>query len=165
MKAGVLLAAAILQPSTAVVASVGNVPDASLVIAGAIGKPLNLSSAELAAMPHVTVTRIDHGNQVTCNGVPIAMILQRAGLPSGEALRGAALTTVLIAAGRDGYKVALTLGELDTSLGNAGAVVADRCGDQPIPPAVGPLRLILPKDNRPARSVRQLERLTVLQGL
>ena len=137
-------------------------PPGSLGIDGAVSKPVTFSAKDLASLPHVSVKRIDHGKPVDCTGVPVSELLKQVGLPSGEALRGSALQTVLIASARDGYKVAFSLGELDGSLGNAGAVVADRCGNQPLPADVGPLRLILPKDQRPARSVRELERFTVV---
>lgn len=155
------LAACFVGSTIAAAASTTGTPS-SLIIDGAVTKSVTLSTAELASLPHVAAKRQDHGKLVECEGVPVIELLRRAGLPSGEALRGLALTTIVIASARDGYKVAFSLGELDGSLGDAGAVVADRCGGQVLQPEMGPLRLILPKDQRPARSVRQLQRFTVI---
>ncbi|RST30391.1 hypothetical protein HMF7854_05805 [Sphingomonas ginkgonis] len=139
------------------------VQPSGLLIEGVEPAPIRISGSEIAALSHVSVSRTDHGKPVRCEGVPLAALLARVKLPSGEALRGKALTTVIVASARDGYRVSFSLGELDPELGKAGAVVADRCNGRPLDPSAGPLRLILPNDQRPARSVRQLERLSIVQ--
>jgi hypothetical protein len=88
--------------------------------------------------------------------------LARAGQSQVEALRGAALARGVLVTARDGYRVLFSLGELDASLGAVGAIVATRCDGKPLDEADGPFRLIVPKDGRPARSVRQLESLAVV---
>lgn len=137
-------------------------PAGGLTIDCGGGRIISLTSAELTALPHVPVTRVDHGTHVDCSGVAVTEIIGLAGLPSGEKLRGAALATVIVASGADGYRVAFSLGELDPGLGHAGAVIADHCARQALGAEVGPLRLIVPGDERPARSVRQLVRLAVV---
>jgi len=128
------------------------------------GKPaLTLDAAALAAMPQVNVSRTDHGKPLQCTGVPVSALLQRAGVPSGEALRGPALASGIIVSARDGYRVLFSLGELDGSLGKTDAIVADRCNGQKLDPAAGPLRLVVASDTRPARSVRQVTRLTLVR--
>ena len=126
-------------------------------------KPLRFSAADITTLPHVPATLTAHGVTTRCEGVSLATLLARAGLPSGEALRGPALSLAVVAIASDGYAVPFTLGELDPALGNAAAVVADRCDGKPLDANVGPLRLVIPGETRPARSVRQLERLLVVQ--
>lgn len=138
-------------------------PAASLTIETP-GKPaLTLDAKALATMPQVNASRSDHGKTVQCTGVPLAALLARAGVPSGEALRGPALASGLIVVGRDGYRVLFSLGELDGSLGKAEAVLATRCQGQDLDAATGPLRLIVAGDLRPARSVRQVTRLVLVR--
>lgn len=128
------------------------------------GKPaLTLDAAALAALPQANVSRTDHGKSLQCTGVPLSALLARAGLPSGEALRGPALASGIVVSARDGYRVLLSLGELDGSLGKTEAILADRCNGQKLDAATGPLRLIVPGDTRPARSVRQVTRLTLVR--
>lgn len=128
------------------------------------GKPrLTLDAAALAAMPQVNVTRSDHGKAVQCTGVPLSALLARAGAPSGEQLRGPALASGLVVSASDGYRVLFSLGELDGTLGKAEAVLATVCNGQKLDAATGPLRLIVPNDSRPARSVRQVTRLTIVR--
>ena len=68
----------------------------------------------------------------------------------------------LLVKARDGYTVLFSLGELDAKLGAAPAIVATTCDGKTIDASDGPFRLIVPQDQRPARSVRQVERLAVV---
>ncbi|WP_156254590.1 molybdopterin-dependent oxidoreductase, partial [Sandarakinorhabdus oryzae] len=86
-----------------------------------------------------------------------------AGLPSGEAVRGPALTTLIVAEAADGYRVAFSLGEIDGKLGNRAVLVATACDGKPLDIANGPLRLVVPGETRAARSVRQLKALRVVR--
>jgi len=154
MIAALLLAAA--PPAAAT-------PAPSLVI-DIPGKPaLTLDAAALAAMPQVNVSRTDHGKPLQCTGVPLSALLTRAGLPSGEALRGPALASGILVSARDGYRVLFSLGELDGALGKTEAILASRCNGQALDAAAGPLRLIVAGDTRPARSVRQVAKLTLVR--
>ena len=68
--------------------------NASLSVTGEVKEPLKLTMAELEAMPTAKVTAKDHdGTPATYEGVPLHAILNRAGVPQGEALRGEALQT------------------------------------------------------------------------
>ena len=65
------------------------------------------------------------------------------------------------AGARDGYRVVFSLGELDPATGGRRVFVVDRCDGKPLDADVGPLRLLVPEDARPARWVRQLQSITV----
>lgn len=132
-----------------------------LVVDGAVAGARSFAPADLLALPRATAERDDHGLRIACEGVALIDILARAGLPGGDAVRGPALSTVIVATARDGYRVAFTLGELDRALGNLKVIVADRCHGKPLDAMAGPFRLLVPGDKRGARSVRQLERLTI----
>jgi hypothetical protein len=56
-----------------------------------------------------------------------------------------------------------TVGELDHLLGNAPVIVADKCDGVTLPEADGPVRLVAAGDRRGARSVRQLDRLNIVE--
>ena len=132
-----------------------------LVVDGAVSHPLALDAAGFAALPHAQLTATVHGALLTCSGVWLTDLAIAAGVPTGEALRGAALASVIVAAGADGYRVAFSLGELDRSLGRAQILVADRCNGAVLPDGDGPWRLVAAGDIRGARSVRALVHLTV----
>lgn len=106
----------------------------------------------------------DHGKARSCEGVWLRDVLAQAGAPAGESLRGEALLTVVMAEAVDGYRAVFSLGELDAKLGAARVLVTARCDGMALDAAQGPFRLVAPGDQRGARSVRQLVRLTLLQA-
>jgi DMSO/TMAO reductase YedYZ molybdopterin-dependent catalytic subunit len=87
----------------------------------------------------------------------------RAGVTLGEKLRGKELATYVVASATDGYQVVFSLAELDPAFIANDVIVADTVDGQPIPRDPGPLRLVVPKESRAARSVRMLERLAVVR--
>lgn len=103
----------------------------------------------------------DHGAARVCEGVLLGDLLARAGAPVGEAVRGEALSLVVVAEAADGYRVVFSLGEIDAKLGAGGMLVADRCDGAALGADEGPLRLVAPGEARGARSVRQLTALTL----
>lgn len=134
-----------------------------LSVGGNVPKPFTLSLDELRKLPHQTIQVVNaHENkQETYEGVPLADLLKQAGAPEGEQIRGALMTTYVIAEGSDGYRVIFSLAELDPGFEDSGVLVADRMDGAPITGDLGPLRLVVPHDKRPARWVRMLESITV----
>lgn len=129
----------------------------------AISNPIAvpLDAATLAALPREAVQADSHGHALTCEGIDLVALLRHAGaMPDGE-LRGAQLARFVRADARDGYRVAFSLGELDPATGARRVFVVDRCDGKPLGDDVGPLRLLVPDDLRPARWVRQLQSITV----
>lgn len=136
---------------------------AALVVNGDVLTPLSLSLDDLRRMPRKTVTTTNsHGHkQETYEGVALAELWKRAGVPQGEKLRGAALTTYVIAEGADGYRVVFSAAELDSSFQDSDVIVADRLDRAPMDAHEGPLKLVAPHDKRPARWVRTLRSITI----
>ncbi len=119
------------------------------------------TAAQLAALPRTSVDWTVHGKALHCTGPWLIDVLAAAGVATGDAVRGTALTTLVVATGHDGYRVAFTLGELDRTLGNTPVVVGERCDGVALADGDGPYRLIPARDLRGARGVRGLVRLTV----
>jgi hypothetical protein len=117
-----------------------------------------LSSDELKAMPHITVSLHNtHTNaDETYSGVRVADILAKFGAPLGSDLRGKALADYVVATGSDNYKAALALGEIDPNFHTGEVIVADTMNGKPLDEHNGPLKLVVTEDKRPARSVRNL---------
>ncbi len=140
--------------------------DARLAVTGDVATPLSLSLTDLSALPRqvLKVTNEHDGKQEIYQGVPLAEILKRAGVPQGSDLRGPALATYVRADAADGYSVVFSLAELDSGVQDSGVLVADTLNGEPIPDKLGPLRLIVPHDKRPARWVRMLRSITVVKS-
>lgn len=136
----------------------------TLTVDGDIAAPLTITVADLAKMPRETATLAEpDGSKTVYEGVPLAEILKKAGLPAGKEMRGKALAGYLLAEARDGYQVVFSLGELDAELGPTHAIVADQRDGKPLSEQQGPIRLVVSSDKRPARSVRMVERLHVVR--
>lgn len=137
---------------------IGQAPAAAPAILTIKGEAASqmLDAAALAALPRETATVTDHGKARHFSGVSAAVLLGKAGAPSGEALRGKALTTMVMASGSDGYRVAFSLAELDPGMRTAKVIVADQEDGKPLAARDGPYKLIVEGDLRPARSVRGL---------
>jgi len=135
----------------------------SISVTGSIAKPFTLTAADLAQMPRATVAMSNGGIETRYEGVWLHEILKKAGLPLGEALRGKALTTYVVAEAQDGYQVIFSLGELDPAMTEAQVLVADKANDKPLFGDNGAFRLVIPHDKRGARSVRMLTKLEIAQ--
>jgi hypothetical protein len=132
---------------------------ASIEIAGDVSSPIAVTAADLSALPQVTVM----SGTTAYEGVLLEDVLKRAGAVSGSSLKGKALSTYVLAEGRDGYAVVFSLGELDSAISDGQVVLAETSGGKPLAETQGPFRLVLPKDKIGARSVRMLSKLTVVQ--
>ena len=67
----------------------------------------------------------------------------------------------LLVEAADGYRVVFALPELDPAFTERVVLLADHRDGQPLTPAEGPLRLVVPDEKRQARWVRQVGSGTV----
>ena len=136
----------------------------TLVVVADPAKPLTLKPADLLTMPRTTITvKQPDGRGVTHEGVLVAELLKRVGVPLGKALRGDAMATYVVASATDGYRVVFSLAELDPEFTGSEILVVDRTNGQPLLPDQGPIRIVAPKDLAGARSIRMLERIEVVR--
>lgn len=135
----------------------------SIAVTGAVSQPLTLTAADLAAMPRATATLNSNGVATAYEGVWIADVLKRAGVPFGAGMRGAALAGYVVASASDGYQVVFSLGELDPELSDAQYLLADKANGRPLSGQNGAFRLVIPKDKHGARSIRMLTTLNMVQ--
>jgi|SRR5688572_1272921 hypothetical protein len=136
----------------------------TLVVVADSSTPLTLKPADLAAMPRTTVTlKQPDGRGVTHEGVLVAELLKRVGVPLGKALRGDAMATYVVASATDGYRVIFSVAELDPEFTGSEVMVVDRTNGQPLLADQGPISIVAPKDLAGARSIRMLERIEVVR--
>lgn len=136
-----------------------------ITVSGAVTTPLEISEAELDKMPQTTLHVVNphsHKPEVY-RGVLLNLLLQKAGVPHGEAIRGKWMATCVVASASDGYRVAFSLAELDPGFLDSDVLVADRMNGAPLAAREGPLKLVAPRDKRPARWVRMLKSITVVR--
>jgi DMSO/TMAO reductase YedYZ molybdopterin-dependent catalytic subunit len=135
----------------------------NLTIGGDVAKPLTLNKDDLAKMARATVTLNHEGTETTFEGVLLYDVLKQAGAPLDKELTGKALASYLLAEARDGYQVVYTLTELDPSFTNNKIIIADSSNGKPLMENQGPFRLVVPHEKKPARSIRMLEKITVVR--
>ncbi len=136
-----------------------------LRVGGDIPRPLELTPEDIAQMPHQSIDASAHGQSGRYEGVPLRDILERAGAPLGEALRGPALATYLVATGADGYRVIFALAEVDSGFTDRVILLADRRDGTALPANAAPFQIIVPGEKRPARWVRQVVSLEIITAV
>lgn len=135
----------------------------SIALHGPGGQVATLSAADLAALPHVSVTATQHGKTSTFDGVPLGDIVARVGAAQGKAIHGPELATVIRITAKDGYQVVLGLAETDPATRAGKVILADRADGAPLKPEDGPFRIVVSDDLRPARSARMIEKIEVIR--
>jgi hypothetical protein len=118
---------------------------------------------DLAKFPPHSVTVQEHGKTIKYDGVLLHDLLARAGAPFGEQLRGKALSNYVLATARDGYAVVYTLTEMDPMFSDGDLLLANTANGVSLPDNQGPFRIVATHDKKPARSLRMLERIDVVQ--
>jgi len=134
-------------------------------VVGAVTTPLTVSTDDLKKMPRTTlhVTNPHSHKDEVYEGVPLAALLKQAGVPQGEQIRGPWLAAYVLAEAADGYRVVFSLAELDSAFLDSEILVADTIDGAPLAANEGPFKLVAPHEKRPARWVRMLKSLTIVQ--
>lgn len=158
MLAGCLVFAASAADAPALTAAAG-------VKVLADGKPpLNLDASALAGMPHEDVTASAHDEPASqWRGVKLEDVLAKAGVPLDKPLRGKSLASFVRVTAADQYQVVFGLSDLDPTLGHTQVLLVDTRDGKPLDKD-GPFRLLVPGDKRPARWVRNVTTIEVVDG-
>jgi hypothetical protein len=127
------------------------------------GATVKITAAEITSMPHQGISVQDHGKTVHFEGVPLRLVLEKAGVTFGETMRGKRLAACLLVEAADGYKVLIALPELDPGFTDRVILLADKADGHPLDSKEGPFRVVVPGEQRAARWVRQVTALKVVQ--
>lgn len=131
-------------------------------VTGEVLKPLTLSLTDLSAMPRTeAVARDKRGTPHTFSGVSLADIFREAGVTTGKQLRGENLAKYVLVTCADGYQVVFSLAELDSSFTDRVVILADQMEGKPLAPGVGPFRIIVPGEKKPARNCFQVTSIAI----
>ena len=142
--------------------SVKKAPAQTLTVTGEVTKPLTLQAADFKAMPHGEVTGKDRdGKEHRYGGVPLVEVLRAAGVTLGGELRGENLMKYVVVKAVDGYEVLFALPELDADFATRTILLADTADGAPLPAGVGPYRVIVPGEKKPARWIREVKAIEV----
>jgi hypothetical protein len=117
-----------------------------------------------------TLEYSSRGEKHTCTGVSLLAVLKAAGVPVGLKMDPKAdphvknynLRLAVVVQGGDGYTAAFSLAELLPEIGGREAWLALDEDGKPLPERDGAMKLIVPADQRPARWVRNVASVTVI---
>ena len=135
----------------------------SLEIRGLDGVMQTLTPADLKALPHksVTVFNAHSKKSESYSGVVLADLLTKVNAPIGDKLKGKLFMTGVVAEGTDGYQVLYSAAEVDPVMHGGDVIIADAVDGQPLG-RNGAFQLVNTEDKRPARWVRNLDRVVVI---
>lgn len=137
-------------------------PAVLLSVSGEVEKPLKLTAADLAKLPHRTIKAKGHdGKEAEFEGVLLGEVLKLAGVKFGEELRGKNLALYLVVEATDGYRAVFALPELDAAFTDKIVLLAGKREGKPLDEKEGPLRLVVPDEKRQGRWVRQVTGLVI----
>ena len=140
-------------------------PTAIMLQGDGVAVPLTITLADMKAMPRKTIqAQNTHSNKTeTYEGVPLAVLLEKAGVPHGEQIRGPWLAAYVLVDAADGYRVVFSLAELDSAFEDSDVLVADTLDGTPLSGDEGPFKLVAPHEKRPSRWIRMVKSLTVVR--
>jgi hypothetical protein len=122
------------------------------------------AAAELGALPQETVKASAHGGpEQSFTGPLLATVLTHAGAKL-EGLHGPALAQYVLVEARDDYRVVFAIAELSHEFRNERVILAHSVDGKPIGADQGPWKIIVEGESKPARWVRQVSALRLLQA-
>ena len=139
-----------------------SVASTELLVTGIAGTTRTLTTADVKALPHVTVTVHNaHSNKdESYSGVPVKELLGMVEPASGAVPRASTNMTAVIAGATDDFHVVLAFCDINPDCRTGQAIVADM-QDGATLTKDGAFKLILTEDKKPGRWVRNLSSLTV----
>jgi Oxidoreductase molybdopterin binding domain len=144
-----------------------------ITVSGAVDKPgvwtADRLKSELAA-DLAAISYTSRGHKHTANAVSLLSVLKAAGVqtqlkmdPKADPkIKNFELRLVVVVRGRDGYVAAFSLAELLADVGNRHVWLALDADGQALSPSEGPVRLMVPEDEKPARWIRGVQSIVVV---
>ena len=147
------------------VRTAGEKNDIVLTVNGHVACDLALSRGDLSRFPRASIRAKDElGKESLFEGVSLDEILRMAGIEFGKELRGKSLADYLLVETEDGYRVVFSLPELDSTFRDSEILLADGRDGKPLEGTDGRLRLIIPREKRYARWVRQIVAMSICRA-
>jgi len=141
-----------VKPAPATAASAGGGVSNSFAVSGAVNTSMSFDLKALQALPAASQTV--NGNVYT--GVSLWTLLDTVGLKLPASTKNATLSMYAVATGSDGYRAAVSLGEIDPGFGNKEALIAYDMNSSGGLGDNGVARLVVPGEVKQGRSVSNL---------
>jgi len=157
-------AKAVLLQWTALALLAGCATGQELKIQSEDGVVKTLAASELAALPHRVLDVKDphDGKPLKFDAIPLKAVLEKAGVPLGDSLRGKRMASCLLVQAADGYSAVIALAEIEPAFTTGEVFLADGRDRKPLDSKEGPFRIVIPGDKKMARWVRQVTVLKIV---
>ncbi len=133
-----------------------------VAVEGDVARPFKINAATFAAMKRTTVKAMAHDKKEhEYSGVSLYDILTKAEAVSNNQLKGKLLAKYVLITAADNYQVVIALPEFDPAFSEQTIILANKEDGKSLAANVGPYQLIVPKDKKPARCVRQVTSINV----
>jgi hypothetical protein len=126
------------------------------------GSAHTIAPVDFAQLPQQTVKATSHDKEAEFSGASLVDVLSSCGVEFGEKLKGKRAPTVAILDATDGYRVVISLLEIDPATTDKVAIVANKRDGQPLSAKKGPYRLVLPGEKREIRWIRNLQSIHIV---
>ena len=134
----------------------------SLKVIDEAGVAHSLSRDDFLKLPRQKVNTKVHDSDAEFQGASLVDLLKSVGVQFGSDLKGKRAPTVALCDATDGYRVVVTLLEIDPSTADRPAIVADRRDGKPLDVNARPYQLVIPGDKRGIRWIRQLQTIRIV---
>jgi hypothetical protein len=146
----------------------------AMTVTDAAGKATEWTPAKIKTELAAEVTTVSYSGKDgkhTATAVPLASLLKASGVTTqlkpdptaAPRVKHAELHYAVTVEGRDGYYTVFSIGELMNDVGNAKVWVALDVDGKPLPTADGPVKLIAADDQKPARSVHAISKISLVK--
>jgi hypothetical protein len=132
-----------------------------VTLTGEDGRSRTLSVKDLDALPQGAATITHEGKAYGFKGALLGEVVKLVDAPLGSAMRGQALSDVVIVTAADGYVVTLALSDLEPTIRSTKTILADATAEGSPLDKDGPFRLVVDGDLKPARSERNVVAIEV----
>jgi len=123
-------------------------------------KPMTFTADELGKLERTKVRIGKDNDQRTYEGVPLAKILQAAGMRWGPKC-SLWLDCYVVVDAADEYRAVFSIPEIDPGLAQKMVLLADRCDGKPLSKAIGPYQIVEEDARQHGRWVRQVNAVYV----
>jgi hypothetical protein len=134
-----------------------------LVVTDEAGKVHQITATNISRLARRKLETTDYDKtKAEYEGVSLVDLLQSAGVVFGKELKGTRASTVVLIEANDGYRIAISLLEIDPATTDRLVLLADRRDGKALAEKEGPFRLVIPDDKRQVRWIRMIRAMRVV---
>ncbi len=137
-------------------------PSKTLTVIDAGGTIHVVAPSDFAQLPQQTVKATSHEKEAEFSGASLVDLLKSCDVEFGEKLRGRRAPTIAVLDAADGYRVVISLLEIDPATTDKTAIVANMRDGEALSAKEGPYRLVLPGEKREIRWIRNLQSIRIV---